>query len=377
MKITVSAPRLALTGGIERYTTELAIQLSLRGNQVTALCDSIGSDVPPSVVIEQLRSIPLSGLPLILAEAITFGSRSRRRMQQLPETDIVYGPLGSVFTRGVVTAHSCHASWLHDREMFLGRQGPNPLDRIFLRQEKRTYNSSGLVLTTVSHRCAKGISDFYGIDEHSISVVPPAINQSNFKPVNDGERAIARRKFGVGENDFVVGTVANYAFARKRVNATIEAATASGATVLVAGVPDRSATTTIRTAESQGAKLKLLGGIENMNDFYATLDVFALPSINEAYGMAAHEAMARSIPTIISAECGISDFLTPGIDAVVLPDEPAEIVANLAGAIELLRNSDRAVSLGNAGASWAAKRNWVDVASELELILQRAGADPS
>jgi UDP-glucose:(heptosyl)LPS alpha-1,3-glucosyltransferase len=123
--------------------------------------------------------------------------------------------------------------------------------------------------------------------------------------------------------------------------------------------------------------LKLLGGIENMNDFYASLDVFALPSINEAYGMAAHEAMARSIPTIISAECGISDFLTPGIDAVVLPDEPTEIVPNLAGAIELLRNSDRAASLGNAGATWAAKRNWADVAGELELILQRAVANPS
>jgi glycosyltransferase involved in cell wall biosynthesis len=112
-----------------------------------------------------------------------------------------------------------------------------------------------------------------------------------------------------------------------------------------------------------------------MSDFYAALDVFVLPSINEAYGMAAHEAMARSIPTIISAQCGICDFLRPGIEALVLPDEPTEIVPNLADAIELLRSSDNAVSLGNAGASWAAKRNWVDVASDLELILQRAVAN--
>jgi glycosyltransferase involved in cell wall biosynthesis len=47
----------------------------------------------------------------------------------------------------------------------------------------------------------------------------------------------------------------------------------------------------------------------NINEFYQQCDVFCLPSIDEGFGMAVIEAMANSLPVIITENVGVKDLI--------------------------------------------------------------------
>jgi glycosyltransferase involved in cell wall biosynthesis len=48
---------------------------------------------------------------------------------------------------------------------------------------------------------------------------------------------------------------------------------------------------------------------DDLDAWYASLDVFVLPSRNDPFGLVVAEAMVRGIPVIVSDGCGIADFL--------------------------------------------------------------------
>ncbi|MCC2960810.1 glycosyltransferase family 4 protein [Massilia sp. IC2-278] len=88
-------------------------------------------------------------------------------------------------------------------------------------------------------------------------------------------------------------------------------------------------------ARMQGdTRIKLLGFLpdEALDDFYASLDVFALPSVNpfEAFGIVQVEAMMRGIPVIASDLPGVRQpVLATGMGEIVQPRSSASVTAAL------------------------------------------------
>jgi glycosyltransferase involved in cell wall biosynthesis len=74
------------------------------------------------------------------------------------------------------------------------------------------------------------------------------------------------------------------------------------------------------------------GFIEDLDSFFATLDLFAMPSRSEAWGLAALEAMARGVPVIASNIQGLKEFVDWRV--------PAGDAAALARAIESAMHKD-------------------------------------
>lgn len=75
-------------------------------------------------------------------------------------------------------------------------------------------------------------------------------------------------------------------------------------------------------------QVKLMGWVENKAEFFESIDVFAIPSRHEAFGLVLIESMAHGVPTITSDAEGPSQIVTHEHDALVTPREDAEALAN-------------------------------------------------
>jgi glycosyltransferase involved in cell wall biosynthesis len=97
---------------------------------------------------------------------------------------------------------------------------------------------------------------------------------------------------------------------------------------------------------------------EEMPEMYATADIFVLPSFNEGMSVALLEAMASSLPVVVTPTGGTDELLNgngllvPWADAVAL----ADALGRLIGSPEL-----RAAQ-GQQNRVLALKRTWPDTA---------------
>jgi glycosyltransferase involved in cell wall biosynthesis len=71
------------------------------------------------------------------------------------------------------------------------------------------------------------------------------------------------------------------------------------------------------------------GFVADLDQFFASLDLFVMPSLSEAWGLAALEAMARGVPVIASDIQGLKEF----VDWLVPPNDPAGLARAIESAI--------------------------------------------
>ncbi|KYH43063.1 glycosyltransferase family 4 protein [Branchiibius sp. NY16-3462-2] len=81
-------------------------------------------------------------------------------------------------------------------------------------------------------------------------------------------------------------------------------AAVTDATLVVAG-PGSEGFSDVRLGE----RLSALGWTPDLTDFWASIDVLAMPSRFEPFGMAATEAAMRGIPVLLSPQVGCADLL--------------------------------------------------------------------
>lgn len=362
-EIEIPVFRLGKAGGIERYTWEVALELSRGGYSVRMLSPNGGSAPPPGVSVltigrERRTNSVLGGISLA-----TFGPRAAARSRMLGRPAVRYGPVGSAMPPGVVTALSVHAAWVRDRRRALGPMRTSAFDRALVALERHTYRSPRVRVTAISPSCADEIADFYPVPRESIPVIPPAIDPSEFSPVDEEERLESRRLYQLHPDAFVVGTVANYAFLRKGVDVLVRGCGRVGATLLIAGTADRRHHDYSELAREKGTDARFVGHVGNMRRFYAALDVFALPSFYEPYGMAAHEAMACGVVTVLSRRCGIVDLLEPDREALVVEAGDAD---DLTRVLTVAQDQQRARAIAAQGARWALGHTWDRVGRAIE-----------
>jgi UDP-glucose:(heptosyl)LPS alpha-1,3-glucosyltransferase len=364
MEIAVPVYEFATTGGVGRYTREVAAELARRGHGITVYTPPAPGEPPPGVRLRPVGGGRPPNSVLGAAELLTFGSRAALRMR-LRRGVTAYGPVGSVWMPGVVTAHSVHTAWVRDRRDETGAP-PTPFDRALMALEWITWRLPYLGQTAVSPRCADDAAACFGIDRSSIAVVPPAIEPREFAARDADDGRAARERYRIAPDRYVVGIAANYAFERKRVDLLIDATARAGALLMVAGTSDRHRSYYEARQRAARGEVRFLGRVEDMRAFYCALDVFALPSINEAYGMAAHEAMACGVATVVSRRCGIAGLVTPGMHTVVIDDLTVDC---LVATLDELRDAASRHALGRRGSVWAHRRTWSDVGAEIEAAL--------
>lgn len=139
------------------------------------------------------------------------------------------------------------------------------------------------------------------------------INKFSFDKI---KRYDIRKKLNIDENDFVIGNVGRLEKIKNQsflIDIFKEMSkTTPNAKLIIVG--DGSLKKELRKkAEDLDLKNKIIftGRVENVSDYYNAFDVFALPSLNEGFGIVLIEAQSNGLPCIttdkIPVEARISD----------------------------------------------------------------------
>jgi glycosyltransferase involved in cell wall biosynthesis len=178
-----------------------------------------------------------------------------------------------------------------------------------------------------------------------------------------GDRGAARAAWGIGPDEVVVGHLANASVEKGTVDLlrSAEIAWNEGArfTVVLAGpaMPNFE-----RYWDSFGpkARVRRLGVLneQQKRDFFAGIDVFALPSRSDSFGIVLLEAMANAVPNVGYRAGGIASVIRHGEDGLLV--RCGDVRALATALRQLAEDSGLRRRLGSAGRARTPSFRWED-----------------
>ncbi len=329
-RIALFLPRLSLYGGVETFGWRLAEALVGEGYQVDFVCARQETEAPTGVNVVRLgrHGLTRAGKMIWFAWAaertrakgnydLTIGMGKTLRQDLLRVSG---GPLENFWK---LSARAWPPGKEREWKSLRRRLSPaNAVIRSIERQQLR--NAKNIV--TVSHTTVNWLAkDYPWLDTDKIKVVYNRPDLERFKPCSKEKRAALRKALGIAEDEMAV-TVAGTSFHRKGVRALIAALPLlpSHFKLYVAGgrgsEPFLSQARTLGVAE----RVRFLGRVDNMPEFYPVSDVFALPTLHDTCANAVPEALACGVKVVGSVDDGSSFFL-PERRVVQNPDDPEEL----------------------------------------------------
>jgi len=176
------------------------------------------------------------------------------------------------------------------------------------------------------------------------------VDTLRFSP-NEGAKKKIRSQLGISENAIVVLFIGRL----KKDKGVLDLARAFGGlqseinnlyAVFVGPDEENLVEQISELASSRGDKLRLVGSVNNPEDFFAAADFLCLPSYREGFGLVTIEAAAVGIPTLASRIYGITDAVVDGVTGILY--EPGDLVGLSKGLQEMLMDPIMRREMGNA-----------------------------
>jgi glycosyltransferase involved in cell wall biosynthesis len=203
-----------------------------------------------------------------------------------------------------------------------------------------------------------------------------------------GDRARARAAWGVGPGEVVVGHLAN----NSREKGTVDLLRAAGRAWsagarfhLVLAGPEMANFRSFWQGHRPAGPVRRLGVLDETGkrDFFAGIDVFALPSRSDSFGLVLPEAWANGVPNVGYRAGGVGWVIRDEVDGLLAPC--GDLRALAAALTRLISDADLRRRLGEAGRErtrhefdWHEKLRLVrDVYAELVEARRAAGLAPA
>ena len=156
-------------------------------------------------------------------------------------------------------------------------------------------------------------------------------------PVDDAlkaraHRAEARAELGIGPDDIVIGTIANFR-AQKAYPDLLEAVRLAVARVpnlyalAVGQGPLERDVKRHHEALGLGHRFRFLGHRDDVFRVLAACDIFALASLYEGYPVALMEALAVGLPVVATGVGGVRDAVRPDVEGLLVPPGRPDLLA--------------------------------------------------
>ncbi len=179
----------------------------------------------------------------------------------------------------------------------------------------------GSATVAVSAAVADRLRD-WGVPNHRIHLVPNGIDAGHFR-FAPAARTAARARLAIPDHAFVVGAVGRLVAAKRFEVAVRAVAAVPGARLLLVGEgPERPALEDLAARLGAADRIRLLGERDGavappddrpagLPGLLAAMDVLVSPSAEEAFGLAALEALAAGLPVLYTV-CPALDELPAG-----------------------------------------------------------------
>ncbi len=242
-----------------------------------------------------------------------------------------------------VISHDHSGKEYRQNHPFLSRLFLDPLDRLLMRYTDRVL--------AVSEAIRRYDVEEKKIPAQKVEVLHNWIDARRFLPVSES-RAELRKQWEIPREACVIGAVGRLN-PQKGYSNLIEAAPAilknHPETFFVFVGEGRERNRLEGLADSLGVlkACRFPGFMPEVPRAYSTFDLFALPSVYEAFGIVLLEAMAAGLPVVASRVGGIPEIVSDGESGLLVsPGDPEE----LSRAIDrLLSDPDLAVKLALEG----------------------------
>lgn len=243
--------------------------------------------------------------------------------------------------------------------------------------EREALRDASIVLCN-SQRTAHDVIDRVGVPAARVSVVYLGTDPARFSPVDADERAGARAELGRTDERALVGFVGALGDRRKAFD-TLFAAWVTlcrradwDADLVVVGAGAELEAWKARAAEVGIAdRIVFLGFRSDVPRVLAALDALVHPARYEAYGLSAHEAICRGVPTLVSASAGVAERYPSDLADLLVadPDDGEELAERLR---RWRTSGERCAAATREFAARLRTRTWDVMAEEIVTIVERA-----
>jgi len=176
-----------------------------------------------------------------------------------------------------------------------------------------------------------------GFDPARVSVVHNGVDAAAIaRAVEAADRVALRASVGIPADAVVVGTLGRLVDSKgvDILLAAVATLSKNRPTLRCVVVGDGPAETRLKEAAAElgiGHSVVFAGFVEDPYSWLAALDVFALPTLLESFGLAALEAMAAGVPVVASRTGGVPEVVTDGrTGLLVKPGDSAELASAIA-----------------------------------------------
>jgi len=203
----------------------------------------------------------------------------------------------------------------------------------------------------VSSAAVDYLTDTARLPPRKVTLINNGVSEK--MPVSSDEVQRIRSALGFPSDSFIIGTVGRVLDDHKRISDMIRALALISKTkpnvylLVVGSGPDESALK--RLAKDLGIERNVCfaGYQANPQPFYQMMELFALASAREAFGLVLVEAMFAELPVVATRVGGIPSIVEEGsTGCLVHPSQPAELAASI---VNLIDNPSLRQSMGKRG----------------------------
>ena len=181
----------------------------------------------------------------------------------------------------------------------------------------------------VSHDEARFAREILHVPPHRQSIIPNGVDTTRFKPADLPAKLSARKRFGLPEEAFIIGTLGRLSFQKDPLTLLEAFARIAGnkSDVFLAhlGTGNLAPTFDARLSDlGLTSRYKRIDYLSEPSAFYHTLDLFTLSSRYEGLSIAVLEAMASGLPLVLTDSPGNRDFFGLGLSHLTTapPENP-------------------------------------------------------
>ena len=364
--MAVVVQKYGLIGGAEKLVQEVTERIALNprydvhvlANQWTRQSDRI-----------TFHKIPIVPFPRFM-KPISFARFVKREVSAL-KFDLVHSH-ERVFRADIFSLHGVpHRMWVtqvRKKRMSLFDHATASIENSMIHNRAcRAF----LAVSTVTRD--KYLQEF-ALDANKVQIIHPGVAMEKFTNDSPDIRHLVRRVYGIDESDTVVLFV-GMNFEIKGLDLLMSAVSMAKAKnpsrrmkLLVVGKGN------FRKYRALSDRLGLKDDVifagvlkEDIENVYIAADIFSLLSKFDAFGLTVLEAMAASLPVIISTEVGAKDLIEEGVNGFTAAREDIPAIASK---ISFLLNRQARADVSRAAKETALRHPWEETANRITQVYE-------
>jgi len=374
----LAQPGVGDAGGMNVYVLQSALHLARRGVEVeiftraTASTDPPVARVAPGVLVRNVVAGPFEGLdkydlPTQLC-AFAAGVLRAEAAHEPGYYDIVHshywlsGQVGWLARDrwSVPLVHTAHTLAAVKNAALADGDTPEPPLRTV--GEQQVVDEADRLIANTDDEVAQLVS-LHHADPARIDVAHPGVDLDVFRP---GDRHAARTKLGLPPDEKVVAFVGRIQPLKGPDVLLRAAAKLPRVHVVIAGGPSGSGLTApdglVRLADELGitARVTFLPpqSRENLATLFQGVDLVAVPSYSESFGLVALEAQACGTPVAAAAVGGLPVAVRDGVSGTLVSGHDVDRWAHAIDDLLRLGAGPRAWAMSSSAVEHAAKFSW-------------------